>query len=109
MFLDNNGVPVPFFVTDVINLYINKRIGETVDKEGMPLTSGTIVEFIFDNSSTNIKNNWIPLRTRHDKTQTMLLMKKKYGNNVEIGRSIWNTMVKQFKLEDIQILASNNM
>lgn len=53
-------------------------------------------------------NRWIPLRTRHDKTETMRKTKSKYGNNEFITRSIWNTMNNIFSISDIQTLSSDD-
>lgn len=53
MFLNSNdNIPVSFFVTEHIHLYINENLKEVIDKEGSPIMSDTIVEFIYDSNNT---------------------------------------------------------
>ena len=43
---------------------------------------------------------WIPLRTRHDKTESVLKLKKKYGNNIEVAHKIWNSIQQNVTIDD---------
>lgn len=88
--------PIPFRV-DGINqqAYLPLTDGEARDNEGDLINDGTVVEFTYDISKTDIDNmyKWIPLRTRYDKTESVAKYSKKYGNNLNIAIRIWKTIV----------------
>lgn len=87
------------------NLYIED--GEIRDIEGNIIQDKTVVEFIYNNDP-QIKPGfrWIPLRTRYDKTESVNMFKRKYGNNNEIAEKTWRSMINGIEMSDIELLGS---
>lgn len=87
--------------------YIFLKDGEVRDEEGNILQDRTVVEFYYNNDP-NIpdKFRWVPMRTRHDKTESVRRFGKKYGNNFEIANKIWRSIKNPFSMADIKILAN---
>ena len=67
---------------------------DAVDMSGDVVTGHSVVEFIFDSTIQEIDNSlkWRPLRTRHDKTETVRIFKTGYGNYLDIAVRIWRTI-----------------
>lgn len=103
--------PIPFKVNGIeqqSNIYLID--GEARDAESKVIDDGTVVEFIFDNSKTDIDDayKWIPLKTRYDKTESVIKYQKRYGNNLHIATRIWRTIVNPITEENIATLANVN-
>lgn len=102
--------PIPFKVNgsdQKANIYLSED-GEAVDSEGNVVNDKTVVEFIFDTKKPDLPNsfNWIALRTRHDKTESVRNFRKKYGNNLNIAKRIWRTIINPISEESIAILGN---
>lgn len=102
-------IPVPFKIDGVpqkANLYIID--GETRDREGNIIETNSVVEFIYDNTKPDVKQQyrWIALRTRYDKTESVRKFKRKYGNNATIAQRIWKTIINPVTENDISSLAN---
>lgn len=70
----------------------------------------TVVEFSYDNiSKLNKYCRWIPLKTRFDKTESVMKYKRKYGNFIYTANSIWQSIIKAITYEDIKLLSNNNL
>jgi SAM-dependent methyltransferase len=91
----------------IANLYIQD--GEARDVEGNVIQDNTVVEFTYINDPTVAAGfRWVPLRTRHDKTDSIRLYKRKYGNNSEIAEKTWRSMMDGIELSDIELLSKIN-
>lgn len=111
--------PVPFKIGGIEQkAYIYCPEGIARDKEGRPIDDKTVVEFIYDsgeNYSGNIDNliqradsgyRWIPLRTRYDKTETVSLYRKSYGNPRTIAERIWKSISNPITENTISLLGN---
>jgi acylphosphatase len=115
--VDNKEIPVIFDpIENNINhdahiAYINtKTDGIIKDVEGNIIQDKTVVEFYYDNSlNISEKFRWIPLRTRHDKTEIVNTSKRKYGNNEYISHKIWNSIKYPIIFSDIENLANDDL
>jgi len=81
--------------------------GAPRDEEGNIIQDNTVVEFYYNNDP-NIpeKHRWVPMRTRHDKTESVRRFRKKYGNYYEVANRIWRSIRNPFTIDDISILAN---
>lgn len=103
--------PVPFKINDIeqkANIYLSD--GEIRDRDGNLIQDKMVVEFIFDNTYSNIPDQykWIPIRIRYDKTESVKKYGTKYGNNLNIALRIWKTIINPITEEDIASLGNPN-
>jgi SAM-dependent methyltransferase len=101
--------PVPFKINDVpqkANIYLEDD--EARDINGNVIDDGTVVEFIYDNTKVGTENalKWIPIRTRYDKTESVIKYKTRYGNNLNIALRIWRTIINPVSEDDVASLAN---
>jgi len=89
----------------VANLFVLN--GEARDIEGNIIQDKTVVEFSYLNDPTIPSGfRWIPLRTRFDKTDSVNMFKRKYGNNSEIAEKTWRSIMDGIEASDIDQLGS---
>jgi hypothetical protein len=93
--------------------YLFLEDGEARDAEGNIIIDNTVVEFYYDNSEGEDvfvpeKFRWKPLRTRHDKTESVLRYGKKYGNNSEVAIKIWRSIQTPILSTDFKDLSQGN-
>lgn len=88
------------------NVYIEK--GGVRDIEGRIIQDETVVEFYYEKEREK-EYRWIPMRTRHDKTESVRRYKRKYGNYKEIARRIWRSIKNPFTMKDIEILGKDKL
>jgi SAM-dependent methyltransferase len=90
---------------DLHQAFLHLRDGYPRDLEGNIILDSTVVEFAY-NDSIDIpeKFRWIPLRTRFDKTESVMRYKRKYGNNFDIANRVWNSIQNPISFKDIQLL-----
>ena len=99
---DNNSDNYQAFV------YLNN--GFPRDIEGNIIQDNTVVEFAYDNNSDALdKFRWIPLRTRFDKTESVMRHKRKYGNNSDIADRVWNSIKNPITFDDIKLLGDQKL
>jgi len=103
--------PVPFKVNGIeqkANIYLSDN--EARDTEGKIIEDNTVVEFIFDTTKAEIDDayKWIPLKTRYDKTESVIKYGKRYGNNLNIALRIWKTIINPITEENIAILGNSS-
>lgn len=107
--INNIEVPTLFKREDnlhIAHLEVDENTGVARDEEGDIIQDNTVVEFAYnDNMDIPFHFRWVPLRTRHDKTESVVKYKKKYGNNNEIANKIWNSIQQNVTIEDISLLA----
>lgn len=89
--------------------YLFTSDGEVRDAEDNIISDNTVVEFYYNNDSQiNEKFRWVPLRTRYDKTESVLRFKKKYGNYVTVAEKVWRSITNPILMEDFNDLAKGN-
>jgi SAM-dependent methyltransferase len=89
----------------IANLFLSN--GEARDIEGNIIQDKTVVEFSYHNDPTIPSGfRWIPLRTRFDKTDSVNMFKRKYGNNSEIAEKTWRSIMDGIEASDIELLGS---
>jgi SAM-dependent methyltransferase len=82
--------------------------GEVRDQTGHILQDGTVVEFCYnDDITVDEKFRWMPLRTRHDKTEIVLRQKRGYGNYIDIANKVWRSITNPILMTDISLLADD--
>ena len=79
------------------------------DIEGNIIQDNTVVEFTYNNNpKIDEKFRWIPLRTRYDKTESVIKYKKGYGNYSDIANKVWRSIQQNISIDDIYILSKPN-
>jgi hypothetical protein len=80
------------------------------DIEGNIIQGNTVVEFVYDQRDKNTPQSkrWIPLRTRHDKTEAVRHFKRKYGNFENIASSVFDTIQNPFTFEHIKLMSDSD-
>ena len=104
----NSEFPILFHEDQDHHLaYVPIVNGAPRDTEGNIIQDKTVVEFTYKNeNSIKAGNKWIPLRTRYDKTDSVIQTKRKYGNNSVIAEKIWRSMMDGIELSDIELLGN---
>jgi SAM-dependent methyltransferase len=86
--------------------YLFLEDGEVRDQEGNIILDSTVVEFYYnDDQNISSKYRWVPIRTRHDKTESVHRYRKKYGNYIDIANKVWRSIENPFLMSDIATLA----
>jgi len=84
--------------------------GEARDIDGDIIQDGTVVEFYYDsNPILNEKQRWLPLRTRYDKTESVIRYGKKYGNYIDVADKIWRSITNPILISDFSVLAKDDV
>lgn len=106
MMKNNQEIPIPFQKENDLNqAFIYLQDGYPRDIEGEIIQDSTVVEFSYNDSlQTPEKFRWVPLRTRPDKTESVMRFKRKYGNNVNIANRVWSSIQHPITLNDIKLL-----
>ena len=108
-----NNIEIPVLFRKYDNLHIAKisdSSGMVRDVEGDLLQDNTVVEFYYNNDSDLPQDfRWVPIKTRYDKTESVLKHKKKYGNNVDIADAIWNSIQQNVTINDIEKLGNDEL
>jgi len=109
--IGDNEQPVPFTLNDnspEAYLYLNE--GEIRDHEGEIITDKTVVEFTYKNDPKLLpQQRWVPIRTRHDKTESVEKFKKKYGNYYSTAEKVWRSIINPVTIEDMTELGKGNI
>jgi hypothetical protein len=104
---NNIETPYPFRKDEDLDqayVYIEDGYSRTLD--GDIIQDGTVVEFTYDmTKDTQEKFKWQPLRTRYDKTESVMRFKRKYGNNYDIANRVWNSIKDAISFNDLLLLA----
>ena len=83
--------------------------GEVRDQSGNIVKDNTVVEFYYVmDSKLDEKYRWIPMRTRYDKTESVMLHKRRYGNYIDIANKVWRSIINPFIMKDIMILSKDS-
>ena len=108
--ISNKETPVPFMREENNHEAFFPLIrGEVRDIEGNFINDNTVIEVTYSHN-TNIPHpyRWSILRTRWDKTETVLREQKKYGNFKDIAIKTWKSMREAVTIEEIKKLANIN-
>jgi len=87
--------------------------GEVRDADGNIITDSTVVEFYYnDQKGEDIiipeRFRWVPIRTRYDKTESVLRFHRKYGNNLDVAMKVWRSIQNPILYADFQDLSKGN-
>jgi len=103
-----NNIEIPTLFKRDENLHIAKISnidGIIRDVEGDIIQDNTVIECYYSNdSSLESEFRWVPIRTRYDKTESVLKNKKKYGNNAEIANAVWSSIKQNITINDLSKL-----
>jgi SAM-dependent methyltransferase len=90
------------------HLYLNE--GEVRDLDGKMLSDNTVVEFYYnDNSETDFRFRWIPIRTRYDKTEASQRHKSNFGNYITTASNVWHSIMVPVIINDFQDLSQDDL
>jgi hypothetical protein len=107
-----NNIEIPVLFKKEDNLHIANLLddnGVIRDEEGDIIQDNTVVEFSYnDNIDIPFNFRWVPLRTRHDKTESVIKYKKKYGNNSDVANKIWSSIQQNVTMQDLELLGNIN-
>jgi hypothetical protein len=92
-------------------LFLDK--GEIRDEDGNIVTDGTVVEFYYNNEGGEEvfipeKFRWKVIRTRYDKTESVLRFERKFGNAYDVALKVWRSIVNPILIEDFRDLGKGN-
>lgn len=113
--INNKEQPVPFRFAPEVYLYVQtkktksgKERTDCYDVEGNKISDNTVVEFYYNNDpSIPQKFRWVPLRTRHDKTEIVNRYHRKYGNFYTTAERTWMSINKPVTMDDIKSLTDD--
>ena len=101
-------IPVPFMKEENNHeafLPINK--GQVRDIEGNIVQSNTVIEVIYNNDPTiPHQYRWQVLRTRWDKTDSVMRNGKRYGNFKDTAVRVWKSMIEAVTIQEIKTLSN---
>ena len=101
-------IPVPFMKESENHeafLPINK--GQVRDIEGNIVQSNTVIEVIYNNDPTiPHQYRWVVLRTRWDKTDSVMRHGKRYGNFKDTAVRVWKSMIEAVTIKEIKNLSN---
>ena len=105
--IGSKEVPVPFMKEENNHeafFLLDKN--EVRDIEGNLVNDHTVIEVIYVNdASIPHQYRWKILRTRWDKTESVLRDKKRYGNFKENAIKVWKSMREAVSIDEIRKLA----
>ena len=106
--IGNKEVPVPFMKEENNHeVFFPLDRGEVRDVEGNFVQDNTVVEVIYSNNQ-NIPHpyRWSILRTRWDKTESVIRDQKKYGNFKDVAIKTWKSMKEAVTIDEIKKLSN---
>jgi len=95
---------------DLHEAYLCLNNGAVRDIEGNIIMDKTVVEFYYD-TNPNLPNKfrWIPLRTRYDKTESVMRFGSQYGNFFGTANGIWKSIITPLLMSDFEELSKGNV
>ena len=104
--ISNKEVPVPFMKEEKNHeAYFLVENDAVRDVEGVLVNDATVVEIIYTNDpAIPHQYRWKILRTRWDKTESVLRDKKRYGNYKDNAMKIWKSMVEAVTIDELKNL-----
>lgn len=106
----NEEVPVLFREQqDMYWAYIFLNDGEVRDLDDNIISDKTVVEFYYNSDPSVMKRfRWVPIRTRYDKTESVLRFGRKYGNYITTADKVWRSIINPVIMADFDDLAKGN-
>ncbi len=100
--------PVPFMKEENNSvIYLPIVDGNIRDVEGNIVMDNTVVEVVYTNDTTMPHPyRWQILKTRWDKTESVIRYSKRYGNNKDVAEKIWKSMIESVTIEEIANLSN---
>ena len=100
--------PVPFMKEENnCIIYLPLVDGNIRDVEGNIIMDNTVVEVVYTNDTTMPHPyRWKVLKTRWDKTESVMRYNKRYGNNKDVAEKIWKSMIESVTIEEIANLSN---
>ncbi len=100
--------PAPF-MKDMNNhiIYMPLINGHVRDVEGNIVQDKTVIEVTYTNDTTMPHPyRWQILKTRWDKTESVIRNNIRYGNNKDIAERVWKSMIESVTIDEISNLAN---
>ena len=93
--------------------YLFLENGEVRDEDGNIVTDGTVVEFFYNNEGGEEvfipeRFRWKIIRTRYDKTESVLRFERKFGNAYDVAIKVWRSIINPILIEDFKDLGKGN-
>ena len=83
--------------------------GEPVDIDNNLITDGTVIECYYKNDpDLDNRFQWMPIRTRYDKTEAVLRHGRRYGNYIDVANKVWRSIINPIISTDFEDLAKGN-
>ncbi len=101
-------VPVPFMKEENNHeVFLPIVKGQVRDIENNIVQNKTVIEVIYNNN-LNVPHQyrWTVLRTRYDKTDSVLRFQKRYGNFNTSAVRIWKSMIEAVTIRELKNLAN---
>lgn len=105
--IGNKEVPVPFMKeSNNHEAFFLLERDEVRDIEGNLVNDSTVIEVIYVNEPTiPHQYRWKILRTRWDKTESVMRDKKRYGNFKDNAIKVWKSMIEAVTIEEVKKLS----
>lgn len=96
---------------DIHIVYLPIVNGAVRDQSGNIIMDKTIIEFYYniDGNEQNYHFNWIPIKTRYDKTIIMRLNHIKFGNSDMVAYNNWNSINYPVRDAHLKTLANDKL
>lgn len=106
--MGNREVPVPFMKeSDNHEAFLPITNGQVRDVEGNIVQDKTVIEIVYNNDPLiPHPYRWQVLRTRWDKTDSVIKNNKKYGNFKDVAIRVWKSMIEAVTIEELKNLAN---
>ena len=105
--INDKEIYVPFLKEENNHeAYFPVENNQVRDIEGILVNDNSVIEIIYTNDqSIPHQYRWKILRTRWDKTESVLLNNKQYGNFKDVAIKIWKSIRESITIEEIKKLA----
>lgn len=106
--IGSKEVPVPFMKEENNHeAFLPIVKGQVRDIENNIVQDKTVIEVIYNNN-LNVPHQyrWTVLRTRYDKTDSVLRFQKRYGNSSWSSVRIWKSMIEAVTIRELKNLAN---
>lgn len=106
--IGNKEIPIPFLKEENNHeIFLPLVKNEVRDIDNNYVSDKTVVELTYNND-INIPHQyrWIILRTRWDKTDSVLTHQKKYGNFKDVAIKTWKSIKEAITIEEIEKLSN---
>lgn len=108
----NKGSEVPILFKEDQELYLAYMYlidGEVRDIDGNIISDKTVIEAYYNNDPDVMdKFRWVCIRTRYDKTESVIRYGKKFGNYTTVADKVWRSITNPVLMADFEDLAKGN-